>query len=164
MPKKNENDKVKALTLEEVVTLSQKDTDFINGIYPKRHGYGLLQEEAKPLLFELARLAYKEDHAQREKIIDRCQRVQVIGRDKLYSLSPEQVLLRKEQMQLIVDRLTEIRKDLSDEEKEIYDEYYLDKLSQKEIAQNLNSSQPQISRVISKINTALATGRCSVEE
>lgn len=161
MPKKK---KKKSITLEQIVHKAQKKEASINRTHPERCGYGMTEEEAKPFIGMLYHLAYQEDHAQRERNIDRCQRVQMIGRDKLYSLSPEQILLRREQMQIIVDRLTAIRKDLTEDEKEVYDEYYLDKLSQAEIAENMKTSQPQISRIINNINKALAIRKEALPE
>jgi len=142
--------------LEDIVNLSTEAEREISLAYPERHGYGMTEEEGKPFVKQMIALACREDHAQHEKMIDRCERVQVIGRDKMFSMSPEQVLLNKETMQSIVVRLAGIRQILTQEERDIYDEYYLDRRTQAEIAERRGVSQAKVSRAITRINTALA--------
>jgi len=57
----------------------------------------MIQGEANDLIRRIENLEIKQLHAQREKIRNREQRIRLIGRDKLYSQSPEDIVIENEE-------------------------------------------------------------------
>lgn len=76
----------------------------------------MIQGEANDLIRRIENLEIKQLHAQREKIRNREQRIRLIGRDKLYSQSPEDIVIEKEEriplqraINTTIDKFTERR-------------------------------------------------------
>lgn len=86
-------------TLEQIVADAIERERIINQQHPERHGYGMIQGEANDLIRRIENLEIKQLHSQREKIRNREQRIRLIGRDRLYSQSPEDIVIEKEEQQ-----------------------------------------------------------------
>lgn len=103
-------------TLEQIVADAIERERIINEQHPERHGYGMIQGEANDLIRRIENLEIKQLHAQREKIRNREQRIRLIGRDKLYSQSPEDIVIEREErtplrraIDTTIDKFTERR-------------------------------------------------------
>ena len=103
-------------TLEQIVADAIEREKLINEQHPERHGYGMIQGEANDLIRRIENLEIKQLHAQKEKIRNREQKIRLIGRDQLYSKSPEDIVIEKEErkplqraIQNTIDKFTERR-------------------------------------------------------
>lgn len=140
--------KKKPPTLEQIIDKTQKANDKVNKKHPERNGYGLLQEEGEEYIKMMTALARREDHAHREKTVNRVERVCVLSQDKLYTHSPEEILLAKERDKALRRTIERVRDSMSERDKQVYDGYVLDRLSQQEIADKLEISQSSVSRIL----------------
>ena len=132
-------------TLEKIVEDAIEREKQINQQHPERHGYGMIQGEADDLIKRIEALEYKLLRSQKEKIKLREEKVRIIGRDKLYTVSPEDYLILKDKEKKL-KHLEEIAlKKLSKREREIF---FLKEqgLTQEEIAKKFGVHRSTISR------------------
>lgn len=76
----------------------------------------MIQGEADDLIRRVENLEIKQLHAQKEKIKNREQRIRLIGKDQLYSKSPEDIVIEKEErrplqqaINCVIDKFTRRR-------------------------------------------------------
>ena len=82
-------------TLEEVIAEAIERERIINEQHPERHGYGMIQGEADDLIWRIEKLEKNQLKAQAAKIKHREDRIRMIGTDKLYTHSPEEIVIEK---------------------------------------------------------------------
>lgn len=143
-------------TLEGIVSEARVAEDEVNLCHPERHGTGLTLEEAQPFIRQLNYLDFLEEQSQRKKVSSRVGRICMTGQCQLYYLSPEDMVIRGEDLKEIRLHINNLCHNLTEEEREIYNEYYLDKRSQRDIAIRNKVHQSTISRAITKINGLLS--------
>lgn len=80
-------------TLEQIVEEAIEREKEINLQHPERHGYGMIEGEANDLIRRIERLEFNQLRAQGAKVKHREDRIRVIGSDKLYTHSPEDIVI-----------------------------------------------------------------------
>lgn len=142
-------DKKEKDTLEKIVLEAIEREKQINIDHPERHGYGMIEGEANDLIRRIEVLEYKLLRSQKEKIKLREDKIRVIGRDKLYTMSPEDYLIIKEMHKPIINAEERAYKRLPDRTKQIY---LLKEqgLTQEEIAKRFNIHRSTVSREIKR--------------
>lgn len=142
-------DKKEKDTLEKIVLEAIEREKQINIDHPERHGYGMIEGEANDLIKRIEVLEYKLLRSQKEKIKLREDKIRVIGRDKLYTMSPEDYLIIKEMHKPIINAEERVYKRLPDRTKQIY---LLKEqgLTQEEIAKRFNIHRSTVSREIKR--------------
>lgn len=141
-------------TLEKIVLEAIEREKQINIDHPERHGYGMIEGEANDLIRRIEVLEYKLLRSQKEKIKLREDKIRVIGRDKLYTMSPEDYLIIKEMHKPIINAEERVYKRLPDRTRQIY---LLKEqgLTQEEIAKRFNIHRSTVSREIKRAVNAL---------
>ena len=136
-------------TLEKIVLEAIEREKQINIDHPERHGYGMIEGEANDLIRRIEVLEYKLLRSQKEKIKLREDKIRVIGRDKLYTMSPEEYLIIKEMHKPIINAEERVYKRLPDRTRQIY---LLKEqgLTQEEIAKRFNIHRSTVSREIKR--------------
>lgn len=142
-------DKKEKDTLEKIVLEAIEREKQINIDHPERHGYGMIEGEANDLIRRIEVLEYKLLRSQKEKIKLREDKIRVIGRDKLYTMSPEDYLIIKEMHKPIINAEERVYKRLPDRTRQIY---LLKEqgLTQEEIAKRFNIHRSTVSREIKR--------------
>lgn len=142
-------DKKEKDTLEKIVLEAIEREKQINIDHPERHGYGMIEGEANDLIRRIEFLEYKLLRSQKEKIKLREDKIRVIGRDKLYTMSPEDYLIIKETHKPIINAEERVYKRLPDRTRQIY---LLKEqgLTQEEIAKRFNIHRSTVSREIKR--------------
>lgn len=142
-------DKKEKDTLEKIVLEAIEREKQINIDHPERHGYGMIEGEANDLIRRIEVLEYKLLRSQKEKIKLREDKIRVIGRDRLYTMSPEDYLIIKEMHKPIINAEERVYKRLPDRTKQIY---LLKEqgLTQEEIAKRFNIHRSTVSREIKR--------------
>lgn len=142
-------DKKEKDTLEKIVLEAIEREKQINIDHPERHGYGMIEGEANDLIRRIEVLEYKLLRSQKEKIKLREDKIRVIGRDKLYTMSPEDYLIIKEMHRPIINAEERVYKRLPDRTRQIY---LLKEqgLTQEEIAKRFNIHRSTVSREIKR--------------
>lgn len=126
----------------------------INRQHPERNGYGMIQGEANDLIHRIEHLEHNQLRAQGVKIRNRMDRIRVIGSDKLYTHSPEDIVIEKmdrEQINIAEERA------LNKVSKKCRDIYYLREMGllHREIADILKSERSTITKNLSNIKKEL---------
>lgn len=142
-------DKKEKDTLEKIVLEAIEREKQINIDHPERHGYGMIEGEANDLIRRIEVLEYKLLRSQKEKIKLREDKIRVIGRDRLYTMSPEDYLIIKEMHRPIINAEERVYKRLPDRTRQIY---LLKEqgLTQEEIAKRFNIHRSTVSREIKR--------------
>ena len=141
-------------TLEKIVADAIKKEQEINSLHPERNGYGMMGREADEFIQRIELIEYKLERAQKEKARTRKEKIRLIGKDMLYTRSPEDVVIDN-MMRSEFDTFEEqVRDSFGERTKQVYD---LDDigLKQKEIAEQLGISQPTVHREIKKAKNKL---------
>ena len=114
----------------------------------------MIQGEANDLIYRLERLAYYEKLAQAVKIKRREDKVRVMGSDKLYTQSPEDIVINKLDKEQIRRAEEKALAKVSERRK---DAYFLNELglTQKEIGEIHDVNQSTICRDIDIVNKHL---------
>ena len=136
-------------TLEKIVLEAIEREKQINIDHPERHGYGMIEGEANDLIRRIEVLEYKLLRSQKEKIKLREDKIRVIGRDKLYTMSPEDYLIIKEMHKPIINAEERVYKRLPDRTRQIYS-LKEQGLTQEEIAKRFNIHRSTVSREIKR--------------
>lgn len=82
-------------TLEQIIEDAIEREKEINKQHPERHGYGMIEGEANDLIRRIEHLEWNQLRAQTAKVRHREDRIRVIGSDKLYTHSPEDIVIEK---------------------------------------------------------------------
>lgn len=141
-------------TIEKIVQDAIEREKEINKQHPERHGYGMINGEADDLIRRIEALEYKLLRSQKERIKLREEKIRVIGRDKLYTMSPENYIVLKEKNKSILQAEDRAFNTLPERTKRIY---LLKEqgLTQQEIANKFNVHRSTISREIKRTINAL---------
>ena len=82
-------------TLEKIVQDAIERERSINEQHPERNGYGMIQGEANDLIHRIEHLEHNQLRAQGVKVKNRLDKIRVIGSDRLYTHSPEDIVIEK---------------------------------------------------------------------
>ena len=134
-------------TLEKIVEDAIKREQEINALHPERHGYGMKEGEADNLIRRIEALEYKLERAQKEKARTRKEKIRLIGRDRLYTQSPEDVIVEREMRNKFENFESKVRDTLLERTRQVYDLHDIG-TKQKDIASQLGISQPTVHREI----------------
>ena len=107
-------------TLEKIVADAIEREKRINKEHPERHGYGMIEGEANDLIRRIENLEIKQEHAQKEKVRNREKRIRMIGRDKLYSRSPEDIVCEEEERKPLKNSIEETLDKFTDRRSNAY--------------------------------------------
>lgn len=137
-------------TLEKIVEEAIAREQGLNAQHPERHGYGMIEGEADDLIKRIELLEFKLERAQKEKARTRKEKIRLIGRDKLYTKSPEDIIV-EDIMRSKFNAFEESTRDkMSNRTRQVYDLNDIGK-KQIDIAKELGVSQPTVHR---ELNTA----------
>ena len=107
-------------SLEQIVADAIERERIINEQHPERNGYGMIQGEADDLIHRIEHLEHNQLRAQTVKVRNRTDRVRVIGSNRLYTHSPEEIVIEKIYKERIQEAENNVLKRLSDKDREIY--------------------------------------------
>ena len=107
-------------TLEQIVADAIERERIINEQHPERHGYGMIEGEANDLIHRIEHLEHNQLRAQVAKVKNRTDRVRVIGSNRLYTHSPEDIVIEKIYREKIQEAENNVLKRLSIKDREIY--------------------------------------------
>lgn len=136
-------------TLEKIVEDAIAREQQINQEHPERHGYGMIEGEANDLIERIEILEFKLLQAQREKARTRKEKIRLIGRDKLYSISPEDYVIYKEEHTPIIEAEKKAFSSLPKRTQQIY-ALKEQGLTQEEIANRFGVHRSTISRELKR--------------
>lgn len=144
-------------TLEEVIAEAIERERIINEQHPERHGYGMINGEADDLIWRIEKLERNQLKAQVAKVKHREDKIRVIGADKLYTHSPEEIVINKIEREKISNKEGEILNSLSKRSQSFY---YLREqgLLHKEIARIFNVSRRTVGMDLQKTRNKLKEG------
>lgn len=141
-------------TLEQVVADAIERERLINEQHPERHGYGMIQGEANDLIRRIEHLNNNQMKAQAAKIKNREDRIRVIGSDKLYTHSPEEIIIEKMDREQVSRAEKRVFNSLSQRSKKFY-LLHDDGLNYTNIAKLFNIHRSTVSRDVKKIKEKL---------
>lgn len=121
---------------------------------PARHGLGMMEHEADDFIRRIEALERKQELAQREKSRRLYNKIRLVGKDKLYTMSPVDVLLSWETKVPVDHGEQRAVHDMTRRQERIYD-MYCRGMSQTSISLVLGIHQSTVSRDIAKIRTIL---------
>lgn len=141
-------------TLEQIVADAIERERIINEQHPERHGYGMIQGEADDLIHRIEHLEHNQLRAQIVKVRNRMDRVRVIGSNRLYTHSPEDIVIEKIYREKIQEAENSVLKRLSEKDREIY--FLRDiGLYHKDIAKMTNLCRSSITKKLINTNKEL---------
>ena len=141
-------------TLEQIVADAIERERIINEQHPERNGYGMIQGEANDLIHRIEHIEHNQLRAQGVKIKNRLDRIRVIGSDKLYTHSPEDVVIEKMDREQINRAEEKVLNRISPKSREIY--FLREKgLLHREIAKILKSERSTITKSLTNIKKEL---------
>ena len=139
-------------SFESVVERAKKKEEAINKKHPERHGYGMTMKEAEPFIKALYVCGCREEKAQAEKVRTRVNRLIEKKSKNLSSLDPLEIIIKKEEISIILKEIRAVRIDIPEALTDLYDAYFLDRFTQLEIAKSSGTSQSTVSRNLSIVN------------
>ena len=141
-------------TLEKIVADAIERERIINEQHPERHGYGMIQGEANDLIHRIEHLEINQLRAQGVKVKNRTDKIRLIGKDMLYSRSPEEIAIDNIDKEEIAKAEAEVIKRLS---KRCRNVYFLREIgmSQSEIGEMVGVNKSTVCRDLKKANTLL---------
>ncbi len=114
----------------------------------------MTREEADEFIRRIETLEYKLERAQKEKVRTRKEKIRMIGRDKLYTRSPEDIVIEQMSKRKFNALEDSIRNSMSERTKQVYDLNELG-VKQVDIARQLGISQPTVHREIKSAKNAI---------
>ena len=114
----------------------------------------MMQGEADDFIRRIEALEYKLERAQKEKARTRKEKIRLIGKDMLYTRSPEDVVIDSLMHSKFDNFEEKARNSLPERTKQVYDLNELG-LRQVEVARQLGISQPTVHREIQRAKEIL---------
>ncbi len=141
-------------SLEQIVAEAIERERIINKQHPERNGYGMIQGEANDLIHRIEHLEINQLRAQGAKVKSRVDRIRLIGSDRLYTKSPEDIAIENIDREEIRKAEEEALKRLSKRSKEIY---FLREigLPQSKIGELMSINKSTVCRDLKKTDTLL---------
>ena len=141
-------------SLEQIVADAIEREKQINRDHPERHGYGMVDGEANDLIHRIEHLEHNQLRAQAVKVRNRKDRIRVIGKDKLYTHSPEEIVIEKLDREQISRAENKVLNTLPKRSQEFY---FLKEIGEdySEIAKRFNIHRTTVSRDLKRTEDLL---------